>query len=66
MTQAELDLEAGMWTIPAVRSKNKQEHRVPLSDLALEIINAQIADNADLARPDATFQISDVRNRRIV
>ena len=27
-----------MWTIPAERSKNGEEHKVPLSDMALEII----------------------------
>jgi len=34
----EFDLEDNVWTIPAVRSKNGQAHRVPLSPLALELI----------------------------
>lgn len=32
---SELDLERGMWELPASRAKNDEEHRIPLSDLAL-------------------------------
>jgi integrase len=38
MEWAELDLDAGTWTLPAERTKNKREHVVPLSDAALDII----------------------------
>ncbi|HEX7045931.1 MAG TPA: tyrosine-type recombinase/integrase [Burkholderiales bacterium] len=38
MTKAELDLEGGWWTIPAERSKNGLPHRVPLSRLALALL----------------------------
>ena len=38
MRWSDLDLDNAVWTIPAERSKNKLTHRVPLSDLALEII----------------------------
>lgn len=41
MCWSELDLEAGIWTIPAERMKAKQPHRVPLSTRALEIIRKQ-------------------------
>lgn len=34
----EIDLEMGWWVIPAERAKNGYAHRVPLSDLAQEII----------------------------
>lgn len=34
----EIDLQAKTWTIPAARMKAKQEHRVPLSDAAIEIL----------------------------
>jgi integrase len=34
----EIDMEAKTWTIPAARMKAKQEHRVPLSDAAIEIL----------------------------
>ncbi|QBR71886.1 integrase [Beijerinckiaceae bacterium] len=37
-TWSELDLEAKIWTIPAVRMKASREHRVPLSDRAIEIL----------------------------
>lgn len=35
---SEIDTEAAVWTIPASKSKNGRAHRVPLSDLALELI----------------------------
>jgi integrase len=35
----EFDLERRIWTIPPERSKNGQEHQVPLSDLALTLIH---------------------------
>ncbi|WP_049769334.1 site-specific integrase [Nitrobacter hamburgensis] len=34
----EIDLNKKLWTIPAVRAKNHEQHTVPLSDMALEII----------------------------
>ena len=36
---AEFDLEAGVWTIPANRTKMRREHRVPLPRQALSILN---------------------------
>ncbi|MER9639403.1 tyrosine-type recombinase/integrase [Mesorhizobium sp. M0239] len=42
MARKELDLEKRKWIIPAARSKNKREHAVPLSDMAVEIIREQI------------------------
>jgi len=38
---SEIDLNAGVWTIPAERMKAKKEHRVPLSRSALGILRAQ-------------------------
>jgi integrase len=35
---SEIDLEAGVWTIPAKRMKAGREHRVPLSEPALAIV----------------------------
>lgn len=35
----ELDLEKALWIVPAVRMKNGKEHRVPLSDRAVEILH---------------------------
>lgn len=34
----EIDLDASLWTIPAVRMKAKREHIVPLTPQALEIL----------------------------
>lgn len=39
-TWAEFDLDGKAWTIPAKRMKGHREHRVPLSDRAVEILNA--------------------------
>lgn len=36
----EIDLKAALWTIPADRTKTRQEHRVPLSDTAISILEA--------------------------
>ncbi len=36
----EIDLEAKMWTIPAGRMKAGQEHRGPLSDVAVKLLSA--------------------------
>ena len=36
----EIDQGAGVWTIPASRTKTAREHRVPLSGRALEILDA--------------------------
>lgn len=37
---SEIDLEAGIWTVPAERMKAEREHRVPLSPAALKILRA--------------------------
>ena len=37
---SEVDLDAATWTIPAARMKGKVEHRVPLSDAALDVLRA--------------------------
>jgi integrase len=37
-TWAEIDLDAGVWTIPAERMKADKEHRVPLSKQALRLL----------------------------
>jgi integrase len=41
--RSEFDLERRIWTIPAERSKNGQQHEVPLSDLAPTLIRHQAA-----------------------
>ncbi len=39
MQWAEIDEASDVWTIPASRVKNKQPHRVPLSSLALRLLD---------------------------
>ncbi len=46
-TWDEIDLERGLWTIPAARMKMKREHRVPLSPVAVALLKAlpKLKDN---------------------
>jgi integrase len=44
MEVRELDLKSRTWTLPPRRVKNEQEHTVPLSDMAIEIIQEAIAE----------------------
>jgi integrase len=39
-TWGEIDMEAGLWIIPATRMKMKREHRVPLTPEALALLRA--------------------------
>lgn len=50
MTRDEIDLELALWTLPAERAKNGRAHEVPLSDMAVEIIRAQLDHVAALAK----------------
>lgn len=40
MIWGEVDIDAALWVVPAARMKGNREHRVPLSDAALEILKA--------------------------
>ena len=40
----DIDLEEQIWTIPASKMKAKKEHRIPLSEQAMEILKAQPRD----------------------
>jgi integrase len=42
MTWAEVDLDAGIWTVPASRMKAKVTHRVALSGRAVEILKLRL------------------------
>jgi integrase len=45
----EIDLERGLWTIPAQRMKMKRDHRIPLSGAAIELLQRTPQfDNTDL------------------
>ena len=51
----EIDLDAVEWKSPAVRMKANQEHTVPLSRRAVEILHeaAELRDDSDLVHPSA-------------
>lgn len=40
MEWREVDLDRAVWTLPAARSKNRREHAIPLSDMALDVLRA--------------------------
>jgi integrase len=49
---SEIDLERGIWTLPAIRMKAGREHRVPLSARAMEILQEMAAlRESDLVFP---------------
>lgn len=45
--KSELDLDAGIWEIPAARMKNRIPHLVPLSKQAVELFKRQLAASGD-------------------
>ncbi|PLC06078.1 integrase [Variovorax sp. RO1] len=51
-TWGEFDLDGALWVVPAERMKAKKEHRVPLSDRAVELLRAQLEiSHSDFAFP---------------
>ena len=52
-TWNEIDMDAATWTIPAERMKAKREHRVPLSDAALAVLEdvLPLRDASELVFP---------------
>ena len=51
-TWNEVDLDTGTWTVPASRMKARKEHRVPLSDRAMEVLReAEGLDRTGLIFP---------------
>jgi integrase len=61
LTLSEIDFTKRAWTIPASRAKNKHSHSVPLSDLALKLIEEARTDG-----DDQLFKISAGRVARIL
>ena len=43
----EIDLDAGLWTIPASRMKAQREHRVPLTPAAVDLLRALPRQDGD-------------------
>jgi integrase len=59
----EFDLDRGVWTVPAIRMKAGREHRVPLSQRALEIARLQHeVDGSDFVfagqKPDKPLSVT--------
>lgn len=52
---SEIDFENRVWTIPAARMKMGREHRVPLSDAAMEVLERHQALSGRSAGEDARF-----------
>ena len=50
---SEMDLDQGLWTVPAGRMKGGLEHRVPLSGAALDVLSRarELFDGSDLVFP---------------
>ncbi|MCP6462322.1 tyrosine-type recombinase/integrase, partial [Klebsiella pneumoniae] len=58
----EIDLDAKTWIIPAERMKAAKEHRVPLSDTAVELLKAlpRFTDNNLVFPAPRGRQLSDM------
>jgi integrase len=50
-TWDEIDLEQALWTIPPERMKGNRQHRVPLSDRAVEILSQIKCSDSELLFP---------------
>jgi integrase len=60
LTWGEVNLDKATWLLPAERSKNYRAHVVPLSRQALELIEAQPADNSLNGNEEKGHQNDDV------
>ena len=68
-TWSEVDIEAGVWTVPAERMKAGREHRVPLSTRALELLTEaqNLSDGSGLLIPSPTGNaLSNVTTRSLL
>lgn len=58
-TWAEIDLAGAVWTIPVGRMKAKKEHRIPLSDTAVKLLEALPRDSEIVFPSPTGKQFSD-------
>lgn len=67
-TWNEIDMQAGVWTVPAVRMKAEREHRVPLSPAALDALRTlPRVSGCDLLFPSAKREaISDATMTAVI
>lgn len=65
---SELDLKAKIWTVPATRMKANKEHRVPLSDAAVELLKSipKIEGNPLVFHAARGGQLSDMALLQVV
>ena len=68
---SEMDMDSRVWELPAERMKRGVKHRVPLSDAALEVLDAAKAldDGSDLVFPSPRFpeqQMSDMTLTKVL
>jgi integrase len=67
---SEFNLEAKLWTIPASRMKSGREHRVPLSDAALDILTEmqtrRLPRHRDIVFPGRLGQMSSATYHRLL
>lgn len=61
-TWSELDLEAGVWTVPAERTKAGEEHVVFLPERALEILKAQAGQHETFVFPSTVLKDKPMSN----
>jgi integrase len=68
-TWAEIDLDAGLWTIPASRMKAGEAHTVPLSEWAVEILRDRKreanSEPSDLVFPGSKAALSDATMAKV-
>lgn len=66
-TLGEFDLDAAVWTIPANRMKAGKEHRIPLSDAAVELLRAlPRIEGSELLFPNTKgTELSDMTLRKV-
>jgi integrase len=71
MAWSQVDLDGSVWTKPASGTKQRREHRVPLSPAALEVIKRQTQrgplvftrkDGRPVARVEKTWRKADCRH----
>ncbi len=65
MRRDELDLAKGTWTLPGSRTKNANQHAVPLPDLALEIIRDALSEAGTEAEYIFPSEGSSIRPRAV-
>ena len=64
-TWGEIDLKARLWTIPKERMKAKREHRVPLSDPAVKLLEALQTIHGRDERPSDELLFSAIRGGQL-